>query len=64
MGFPKGVSIPFGLYYLGRSQYPGREVASFILDKNLEVDAVFSTALAFTAAKAVARVRRTDEVAA
>jgi len=28
MGFPKGVSIPFGQ---GRGQYPGREVASFIV---------------------------------
>ena len=30
MEFPKGASIPFGLSYLGRGQFPGREVASFI----------------------------------
>jgi len=30
MGFPKGASIPFGQ---GRGQYPGREVASFIMTR-------------------------------
>lgn len=31
MGFPNGANIPFGLSYLGRSRYLGREATSYII---------------------------------